>query len=291
MRLATIRTSDGTRAARIDGEFVTLLEAPDVRALLETGDGWQHSVREARGPAVPVSDVSFAPLVPRPEKIFVLGWNYAEHVREGGAEMPQYPSLFAKYSRALIGAYDPIAVPSPAISTALDAEAELGVVIGRRVHRIDESAAHDAIAGYTIFNDTSVRDWQFRSPFPMQGKTWEHSTPVGPWFVTPDEVDHAADLRIQCLIDGAVAQDARTSDMIFGPAFLVSYLSTILTLDPGDLISMGTPSGVGFSHTPPRYLREGQTVTIRIEGIGELVNRCVAENAWAPAPAGQAVAR
>jgi len=285
MKFATVRTQDGTRAARVERDHVVLLDFPDVRALLDAGSS---ALRDPSlgGETVALEAVCYAPLVPQPEKIIVLGWNYASHVRERGAPMPEYPALFAKYWRALIGAGDPIAMPDPAIAQRIDPEVELGVVVGRTIRGASLDEARDAIAGYTIFNDMSVRDWQRRSPFPMQGKTWEHMTPVGPWLVTPDEVDHAADLRVECLVDGESRQDARTSDQIFSPAEIVSYMSTVVTLVPGDLISMGTPSGVGDGRVPPIYVRAGQTVTTRIEGLGVCENLCVPAQEWAPRAVG-----
>ncbi|BDE06662.1 5-carboxymethyl-2-hydroxymuconate isomerase [Vulcanimicrobium alpinum] len=279
MRVATLRTSDGCRAARIDGDRAILLQFADVRDLLERPD-WLTQAK-AGGPDVALETVAFAPLVPRPDKFFCVGFNYLAHIAELKMEPPAYPSLFAKFARALIGARDPIAMPHASEQVAW--EVELGVVIGRSVRAADRATARAAIAGYTIVNDVSVRDWQMRTRQALQGKTWERTTPLGPVLVTPDEVDDAVDLRIQTLIDGAIVQDSTTADMQFSPADLISYISTFVTLDPGDIISTGSPSGVGLSRTPPRWLRSGETLTTRIAGIGELVNRCVDEDAWAPA--------
>jgi acylpyruvate hydrolase len=185
--------------------------------------------------------------------------------------------VFSKYAIALIGAHDDIWLPGE--SSAVDWEAELGIVIGRAVRRASAAEARDAIAGYTVVNDVSMRDWQYRTAQWDAGKTWEHATPVGPWLVTPDEVDHATDLRVTCDVDGERMQDGSTADLLFDPVETVRYLSTICTLEPGDLISTGTPAGVGHGRTPPVYLRPGQVVRTAIEGIGELVNRCVAEPA------------
>jgi acylpyruvate hydrolase len=281
MKVATIRTCADTRAARIEDDHVVLLEVSDVRALLDLGADWRdYATRSGR--VLPLEDVSFAPVVPRPEKIVVLGWNYTSHVLERKAPMPVVPALFAKYWRALIGAYDSIAMPDPDVAQRVDPEVELGVIVGRNLRGASVDEAEDAIAGYMVCNDMSVRDWQRRSPFPMQGKTWEKMTPAGPWLVTPDEVDHARDLRVECLVDGEQRQDSRTSDQIFSPAQVVSYMSTILTLVPGDMFSMGTPSGVGDARTPPVYLQPGQMVTTRIEGLGECVNRAVLASELAP---------
>jgi len=231
MKFATIPTTTGTRAARVERDHVVLLASPDVRALLCAGEG---SLRDASlaGETIALEDVCYAPLVPQPEKIIVLGWNYASHVRERGA---------------------PIAFPDPAIVPRIDPEVELGVVVGRTIRSAGLDEARDANAGYEIFNDMSVRDWQRRLPFPIQGKTWEHMTPVGPWLVTPDEVNHAADLRVECLVDGESRH--------------VSSMSTIITLVPGDLISMGTPSGVDDGWIESRRLCDGLTSKAESRGF------------------------
>lgn len=274
MRLVTIRTPAGTRAARLDGDRVVELDAPDVAAVLEAG---VDSAREAGGDSsggVPLAGVDLAPLVPRPAKIICLGLNYRSHITEMGAELPEHPTLFAKFAASLIGARDPIRIP--AASKAVDWEAELAFVIGRRVRNVSsEDEARAAIGGYTICNDVSMRDWQWRTTEWLQGKTWEGSTPVGPALVTPDEVSHAADLALSCEVDGEVMQEARTSDLLFKPADIVRYVSTILTLEPGDIVSTGTPGGVGAGRQPAKFLQPGNVVRTSIEGLGELVNECV----------------
>ncbi|MBV8160839.1 MAG: fumarylacetoacetate hydrolase family protein [Acidimicrobiia bacterium] len=270
MRLVTMRTPEGTtRAARLEGDRVVPLDAPDVGAVLEAG---VERVAEA-STALAAAEVQLAPLVPRPSKIICLGLNYRSHIEEMGAELPDKPTLFAKFAAALIGARDPICLP--AASGAVDWEGELAFVIGRRVRNCSQDEGADAIAGYTICNDVSMRDWQWRTSEWLQGKTWERSTPLGPALVTPDEVDHAADLLLRCAVDGEVVQEARTSDLLFKPSDIVSYVSTIVTLEPGDVCSTGTPSGVGAGMQPPRFLQPGQIVRTTIEGLGELVNECV----------------
>jgi acylpyruvate hydrolase len=208
----------------------------------------------------------------RPGKIICLGLNYAGHVREMGHDPPEYPTLFAKFSGALIGARDPIVLPGT--SDRVDFEAELAFVIGRPARHVAVGCALDHIAGFTVLNDVSVRDWQRRTSQWLQGKTFEHTTPIGPMLVTPDEVDGARDLRLGCEVDGVVRQDARTSDLVHPPAAIVAYISSIITLEPGDVISMGTPAGVAAGQDPPQFLRPGQRVRTWIEGIGELLNEC-----------------
>jgi acylpyruvate hydrolase len=273
LRLATIRTARGTRAARVEGDRVVELVVPDVGVLLASGV--EPADATAAGPVHGVGDVDFAPVVPRPAKVLCLGLNYRAHIAEMGHDVPDHPAVFSKYAVALIGARDDIWLPPE--STAVDWEAELGIVIARPVRRASAAEARDAIAGYTVVNDVSMRDWQYRTPQWDQGKTWEHATPVGPWMVTPDEVDDARDLRVTCQVDGELVQDGRTSDLLFDPVATVRYLSTICTLDPGDVISTGTPAGVGHGRTPPVYLQPGQVVRTAVDGVGELVNRCVAE--------------
>ena len=247
MRLATVRTGDGTRAARVDGDRLVELVAPDVGAVLASGT--DPAAVATTGVVHEVATAAFAPLVPRPEKFFCLGLNYREHILEMGRELPEYPTIFAKVAAALIGAHDDVWLPPE--SESVDWEAELGLVIGRPVRRASTDEAQAAIAGYTVINDVSMRDWQMRTLQWMAGKTWEHATPVGPWLVSPDEIDHADDLRITCDVDGERVQDARTSDMIVTPVEVVRYLSTVCTLMPGDVVSTGSPAGAGMGRTPP----------------------------------------
>jgi len=189
--------------------------------------------------------------------------------------LPGYPTLFAKFASGLIGAHDDLVLPS--VSNAVDWEVELGVVIGRQIRRATIEEARHAIAGFTVVNDISMRDWQRRTTQFLQGKAFDASTPVGPVLVTGDEIGDAADLEVRCEVDGVVMQRGRTSDLLFGPAAIVSYISQFATLCPGDLISTGTPGGVGAGRDPQVFLQPGQVLTTAIEGIGSCVNHCVAE--------------
>jgi len=275
-----MRTSGGTSAGRIDGDEVVQLDDTDVGALLASGPGWAERVATADGPRHPLDDVDLAPLVPRPAKIVCLGLNYQSHIDETGKAPPSHPSYFAKYARALIGARDPITLP--AASDAVDWEVELTLVIGRPARHVAEGDAAAFVAGVTVANDISARDWQRRTSQNLAGKTFEGTTPVGPALVTLDELpDGWDDLALRCEIDGTVVQDGHTSDLLFTPEEIIADLTKIVTLDPGDLILTGTPAGVGAARTPPAFLSEGQTVRTTIDGVGELVNTCVAEK---PAP-------
>ena len=267
MRLATIRTESGTSAVRIEGVEAVECGASDVGTLLASAD-WRARAGAADGPRHPLADLSYAPVVPRPGKIICVGLNYRSHISEMGRELPKYPTLFAKYPEALIGAFDPLTLPAE--SDQVDWEVELAVVVGRRVRHANADAAVDAIAGYSIINDVTLRDWQYRTSEWLQGKTFEATAPFGPHLVTTDEI--APNAKISCLIDGEVVQDSTIADLLFGPVDLIRYISTILTLDPGDVIATGTTGGVGHARTPPRYLKSGETLVGRIDDIGETVN-------------------
>jgi acylpyruvate hydrolase len=216
-----------------------------------------------------VGSLEYAPVVPRPGKIICVGLNYRTHIQEMGRELPAYPTLFAKFPEALLGPYDDLVLPAE--SDAVDWEAELAVVMGEQVRHADADSARTAIAGYAVLNDVSLRDWQFRTSEWLQGKTFEATTPFGPHLVTTDEV--APDAQIVCELDGEVVQAARISDLVFDPVQLIRYISTILTLSPGDVIVTGTTGGVGHARKPPRYLHPGQKLVTRIDGVGEQVNQ------------------
>src|SRR6516165_8665605 len=272
MRLATIRTEYGTTAARLDGDVLVPLEAADVGELLAVGGGGRP--RQGAAP-VPAAGADFAPVVPRPGKVICVGLNYRAHILETGRELPEYPTLFAKFAETLMGSRDDLVLPS--VSERVDWEVELGVVIGRPVYRATAEEASAAIAGYTVINDVSMRDWQRRTLQWLAGKMFQHSTPAGPYLVTPDEVGDAADLEIRCEVDGAVMQQSRTSDLLFGPADIAAYASQAITLQPGDLIATGTCGGVGDARKPPVYLQPGNLLRTWIEGLGECLNQCVPE--------------
>ncbi|HTT93368.1 MAG TPA: fumarylacetoacetate hydrolase family protein [Solirubrobacterales bacterium] len=282
MRLATVRLDGGTRAARVDGETLTLTDHEDVGALLAT-PGWEQELASFSGPTMALAEADLAPVVPRPEKIIGVGLNYPSHAEEARLSVPDHPPLFAKFWRSLIGPKDEIELPPN--SDAPDWEVELAVVIGRPTRHCSEADARDAIAGLTVINDVSMRDWQMRTSEFLQGKTFERTTPFGPWLVTLDEIDDLNSIRMTCELDGVVVQDASTAEMSVSPTKLISYISEFITLVPGDVIATGTPGGVGGAKTPPEFLAPGQTLRTRIEQIGELVNTCVAAGAAASEPA------
>jgi acylpyruvate hydrolase len=276
MKLATIRTPEGTRAVRVDGTTLVDLGAPDVAAVLAT-QGWVEPAAAATSATYDAAGADFAPLVPRPRKVICVGLNYRNHILEMGRDLPEHPTLFSKYADTLIGARDEI--HRPVETDAFDWEAELTVVIGRSVRRADEEQAADAIAGFTVLNDITCRDWQFRTREWLQGKNWDHTTPVGPVLVTPDELPGGVRpaLTITCEVDGELMQKDSTADLLFDPVALVQYVSTMIRLDPGDLIATGTPGGVGHARKPEVYLSAGQRVVTEIEGIGRLDNLVAAD--------------
>lgn len=270
MRLATIRTATGNRAVRVDADAAVETGDADVRGLLEHED-WAERAAAAAGVSHALDTLDYAPLVPAPEKIICVGLNYRDHVLEMGNELPDYPTLFGKYAPALVGAHDDIVLPK--VSDKVDWEAELTVVIGRPVRHATPEQAVAAIAGYTVLNDVSVRDWQRRTKQFLQGKTFEHSTPLGPWLVTPDELPEGG-WEISTVLDGETVQHSTTAELVFTPVDLIVYLSQIMTLNPGDVIATGTPGGVGHARKPPRYLTDGAVLVTSVAGVGELRNTC-----------------
>lgn len=273
MRLATIRTPNGHRAVRITDDGAVETGHADVGELLGT-PSWSDTALAADGPRHDVATLDFATLVPNPEKIICVGLNYLDHIAETGRSAPEFPTLFTKYARTLIGANDPIQMPHADESVAVDWEAELVLVIGTEIRRANRADAAAAIAGYTVGNDVSIRDHQYRTTQFLQGKAWEGTTPVGPYLVTTTPGE-SSDFPIACEVDGELMQDSNTSELCFGPVHLVEYISTFITLAPGDLVLTGTPSGVGHARSPQVFLRPGQTVVSRIDGIGECRNTCV----------------
>ena len=214
--------------------------------------------------------------VPKPGKIVAIGLNYFAHAAEQGIEPPTEPLIFAKFPSAVIGDGDAIRW-DPALTSQVDYEAELAVVIGKRARHVSESDALDYVHGYTCANDVSARDLQFADKQWVRGKSLDTFCPLGPALVTTDEIPDPQALTLRCLVNGEVLQEGSTADMIFPVARVIAHVAAAFTLEPGDVILTGTPPGVGMSRKPPRFLRDGDEVTIEIEGIGRLVNRCEEE--------------
>ena len=207
----------------------------------------------------------------QPSKIICIGRNYVEHAKEGGGEVLDYPAVFFRGATSLVAPGDPMI--RPLCSVAFDYEAELAVVIGRGARHIAEAQALAHVAGYTCFNDGSVRDYQRRTPQWTMGKNFDGSGPLGPWLATPDELPPGGKgLKVQTRLNGQLMQDGDTADMVFDVARLIAILSEVMTLEPGDVIATGTPSGVGFARKPPVWLKHGDVCEVEIEGIGVLRN-------------------
>jgi acylpyruvate hydrolase len=274
-RFGTARRGGGTAAFRVDGETATVLPFADVGALLRSGEDWLERAIAATGESIPLAGLELAPPVTAPEKIVCVGLNYRAHAAEANRDLPEHPQLFAKYARALTGPGDEIQLP--AFSDRVDWEAELAVVIGRPARFVGEAEALDHVAGYTVANDVSVRDWQRRTTQYLQGKTFERSTPLGPWLVATDELADPGDLAVSCTVDDEVMQKFSTAEMIFTPAKLISYLSQILTLMPGDLLLTGTGPGVGAARDPQRFLAPGAVLRTEIAAVGALENLCATD--------------
>jgi 2-keto-4-pentenoate hydratase/2-oxohepta-3-ene-1,7-dioic acid hydratase in catechol pathway len=221
----------------------------------------------------PIADADLLAPVPRPGKVVAIGRNYREHAEEEGVEPPAAPLIFSKWSSSVVGPGAEIRW-DPGLTTQVDYEAELAVVIGRRTRRVAVADALDHVLGYTCLNDVSARDLQFGDGQWARGKSLDTFCPMGPVLVTADELGDPQDLAIRCSVDGEVLQDARTSQMYFSVAEIISHCSMAFTLEPGDIVATGTPSGVGVFRKPPRFLGEGDRVSVEIEGIGILENVC-----------------
>jgi len=272
MRLSVGRIGDGPRVVLdAGGGEVLVTDFPDLRAALGAGILEQGLIGSGR--RVAYRDVDFGPAVGAPGKVICVGHNFKNHILEMGHALPEFPNVFSKFAEALVGPDDPI-VLAP-VAENWDWEAELALVVARPARNISVADAATCIAGYTVANDISARDWQRRASQWLVGKTFEATTPIGPWIVTADEVDPADGLIVTCAVDGVEKQRASTADLLFTPAHLVSYLSQVITLQPGDVILTGTPGGVGAARQPAEYLHPGQTVTTEIEGLGVLTNHCV----------------
>jgi 2-keto-4-pentenoate hydratase/2-oxohepta-3-ene-1,7-dioic acid hydratase in catechol pathway len=211
--------------------------------------------------------------VPNPPTILAIGMNYGAHVAELGREPPEWQYWFNKQRTAVAGPGDPIVLP--AVSEMVDYEGELAMVIGPRCQNVPAARALEVVAGFTVLNDVSARDWQWRSPTFTMGKSFDTHAPYGPELVTPDELGNPGTLGIRTWVNGELRQDSTTADMIFDCAAMIEYLTAAFPLEPGTVIATGTPAGVGAGFDPPRFLAAGDTVRIRIEGVGELTNPVV----------------
>ena len=270
MKLVTFRKADGAPEAGILSGNEVIGLGRDMLSVISAG-----SPSALDGPRHKLAEVKLLAPIPRPPKLICIGLNYRDHAAETGATIPTVPTIFNKFTNVVIAPGDPIVLPKA--SQRPDYEAEFAFVIGPGGRHIPASRAMEHVFGYTIVNDVSARDFQMATTQWLMGKTFDTFAPMGPWLVTADEIadPHALDISLE--LSGERMQNSNTRELIFKIPALIEYLSTVVTLEPGDVVSTGTPAGVGFARKPPRYLKPGDEVTIRIEGLGELRNPCVAE--------------
>ena len=261
----------GLTGAHLPHDMLTLLSTPGAMAAAHA------AALQAPASAIkPLASVRLLPVVPNPSKIVCMGLNYADHAAEGGNARPDYPSFFLRGPSSMVGHLAPLVRPKA--STKLDYEAELAVIIGKRARHLTAANALDCVAGYSCFNDGSLRDYQRKSGQWTIGKNFDDSGPFGPWMVTPDELPAgAAGLRIQSRLNGKVMQDANTQDFLWDAVESLRIITECMTLEPGDVIITGTPAGVGYARNPPVWMAPGDVCEIEIEGIGILSNPIIDE--------------
>jgi 2-keto-4-pentenoate hydratase/2-oxohepta-3-ene-1,7-dioic acid hydratase in catechol pathway len=270
MKIAQFYHEERIRLGVVEGDRIIPLHGEgDMIDLIANGnpDGYE------RDASIPLAGVRFAAPVTRPSKIVALGRNYRDHAEEGRQKVPEAPLIFAKFPSSLNGHGDPITWDK-AVARKVDFEAELAVIIGQRIWRIAEKDALKSVFGYTCANDVSARDLQHGDGQWVRGKSLDSFCPLGPWIVTPDELPDPHSLSIRCRVNNELMQDSHTGRMIFRIPEVISFLSRHFTLNPGDVILTGTPSGVGVYRNPPVYLSDGDEVAVEIDGIGRLVNPC-----------------
>ena len=283
MKIATFSHQGSTRIGIVIGQQIADIcaAAPDLPrdmvALLMAGPAALERMAKAAqsAPTFALSQVKLEAPILHPPEFLAIGLNYADHVAETGRDKPQFPIFFNKQSSCVNGPYEPIHLPR--VSNALDYEGELGFVIGRRCRHVPRDRAHEVIAGYFIVNDVSVRDWQRRAATMTLGKSFDTHGPTGPWLVTPDEIGDPHNLDLRTLVNGEERQHSNTRFLFFNCFEQVETLSTVFTLQPGTIISTGTPGGVAAAMKPPKWLKTGDTVRVEIERIGFIENRVVEE--------------
>jgi 2-keto-4-pentenoate hydratase/2-oxohepta-3-ene-1,7-dioic acid hydratase in catechol pathway len=274
------------RTGLVVGEEIVDLTDPavglpaDMVALLALGEDAREALRGVPATLArrhPLAEARLAAPVPRPPSFLAIARNYDAHIAELGHERPEFQTWFSKQPTCVIGPGAAIEVPR--VSSTVDYEGELAMVIGRRCRHVPAEGALEVVAGFTVVNDVSVRDWQWRSPTMMMGKGFDTHGPTGPAIVTADEVGDPQDLSVRTWVNGELRQDGTSADMIFTCAQMIEHLSAAFTLEVGMVISTGTPAGVAAGEDPPRWLAAGDTVTVVVEGVGELTNPVVAEPA------------
>lgn len=281
MKLCTFTHGARTRIGVLRGDQIIDLSAAapelptEMVAFLEAGDAALEAARNATGHTLQLASVHLEAPVLRPPKILAVGLNYADHIAETGMDTPEFPMIFNKQSTSAHPPGEPFHLPR--VSTKLDYEGELGFVIGKRCRHVPREQASEVIAGYTVVNDVTVRDWQARVPTMTMGKSFDTHCPMGPFLVTSDEVPDPHSLDLKTWVNGELRQHSNTKHLIFDCFTLVEHLSTAFTLEPGDVVATGTSSGVGIGFRPRKWLVEGDVVRIAINGVGEIENSVVIE--------------
>ncbi|MEO8050732.1 MAG: fumarylacetoacetate hydrolase family protein [Acidobacteriota bacterium] len=275
MRLVTFQPPNATggnapQAGIVTPEGRVLGLGVDVLSVIASG-----RLPAGTGTSFDVAEVKLLAPIPRPPKFICVGLNYRDHAHETGMAIPTVPTIFNKFTNVVIGPGAPIVLPK--VSTRPDYEAEFAFIIGTGGRNISASSALGHVFGYTIVNDVSARDYQMVTSQWLMGKTFDTFAPMGPWIVTRDEIADPHDLDISLEIGGEILQKSNTRELVFGVPALIEYISSVVTLEPGDVVATGTPAGVGFARKPPRYLQPGDEVAIQIQGIGELRNPVIAE--------------
>jgi acylpyruvate hydrolase len=272
------------RGERRAGELAVEAVPPEMLAFLDAGDRAMNAASDAlkliarlgangareRGLARPTESVRLRAPVPRPTKLILVGLNYRDHAEEAGMKIPEVPTIFSKYANSVIGPGDAIKIPK--VSAMIDYEAEYAFVIGRAGRDIPPARAMDYVAGYTIVNDVSCRDYQMKTGQWMIGKTFDTFAPMGPYLVTRDEIADPHNLEISLHLNGQRMQHSNTRNLIFKTEYLIAFLSQVFTFEPGDVVSTGTPAGVGYARKPPVFMKAGDRVRIEVEGLGALEN-------------------
>lgn len=273
MRFISFELEGRASWGRLDGDFVIDLgsakHAPtDLKSAIARG---QLDAKADDAPRIPRADIRLLPVIPNPSKILCVGHNYESHRVETGRDKTSHPSIFTRFADTLIGAHDPIV--RPAVSTQLDFEAEVAVIIGKGGRNIPEAEAMTHVAGFSCFNDASLRDWQWHTRQFIPGKNFPNTAPFGPDLVTLDEIDDLDQVRVSSILNGEVMQSATLDHMIFPIPVIIAYISTFTPLAAGDVIATGTPGGVGAKRTPPVWMKAGDTIEVHVSGVGTLTNR------------------
>ncbi|HXN85289.1 MAG TPA: fumarylacetoacetate hydrolase family protein, partial [Candidatus Binataceae bacterium] len=283
MKLATFTYNNATRiGVVVEDSIIDLAAVPELpremKAFLAAGKDALDRARKAvqdKVRVLPLKEVKLNAPIAHPPEFLAIGLNYADHVAESGMKAPEFPMFFNKQATCVNGPYDPIHLPR--VSSALDYEGELGIVIGKRCRHVPRARAHEVIAGYIIVNDVSVRDWQRRAQTMTLGKSFDTHGPTGPWIVTTDEMPDPHNLELRTWVNGELRQHSNTKHLIFDCFAEIETLTTAFTLLPGTIISTGTPSGVAAAFKPPKWLKAGDVVKIEIQGIGSIENRVIDE--------------